>query len=682
MYSTRAFGWTGRPVAKLISNIGFRRANLLLPLNPLFDAPFYAKRYPDVARASKNLWAHYLAYGVGENRQPHPLFHTAFYLAKNPDVAKAGINPLIHYVNYGAKEGRNPSAFFDTSFYLTNYSDVQQSGVNPLLHFSLYGKSEGRRTSGAGSWAKRRQRSVMNGRADLHTVLHGPSISVVMPTFNTPARYLRLAIESVLRQELSHWQLCIHDDGSTCSETLELLKEYQRRDERIIIQFDSENRGIALATNAALSLASGKYIALLDHDDEIVPEALSEVARVLLADPAIDALYTDQAYIGPDSDFIEPFFKPGWSLEMFRGVMFVGHLLVVRRSLALELGGFDPKFDRVQDFEFMLRVSEKNAKIHHLPKVLYYWRKAPGSIAFRENEKGEIEPLQAAAVNAHLQRCGIRAVASPHPDFAHRLIITPSARRTFPSVAVVVRSVSATGSISDCLRTILHKSTYSSFTVIVQETSVIDVPKDLRVEVGDTGRAIEGSFDYVIWVNSDLEVVTPNWIEHLLHYGEQPQVACVAPLIVQNDGTVGHAGLVLGMDGVLGYSMEGWPVDLDGYAGSLSCAREVMSVSGECLMIAQGVLKALGGAARYYANPVFEGADLSLRGFMAGLRSIMTPRVVLRRAGLPGVRSGWRLDQALFADRWAELSKRGDPYYNSNFALVSPGYHDGMSCDG
>jgi hypothetical protein len=271
MYATPVFRWTGRPLARLISNVGFPGANLLLPRNPLFDAAFYAKCYPDVARVSKNLWAHYLAYGVSEGRQPHPWFQTTFYLARNPDVSEAGINPLVHYVEYGAAEGRDPRADFDTSAYLRDNPDVRRSGTNPLLHFCLDGKAEGRKSSATNARA-----------AAFSPPPDHPSISVIMPTFNTPARYLKLAIESVLRQDFGRWQLCIHDDGSTAEETREILKEYQRADPRIIIQFGSDNQGIAKATNSAMAMASGEYMALLDHDDEILPEALSEVDRTLL----------------------------------------------------------------------------------------------------------------------------------------------------------------------------------------------------------------------------------------------------------------------------------------------------------------------------------------------------------------------------------------------------------------
>jgi GT2 family glycosyltransferase len=321
----------------------------------------------------------------------------------------------------------------------------------------------------------------------------------------------------------------------------------------------------------------------------------------------------------------------------------------------------------------MLRVSEKNAKIHHLPKILYLWRRVPGSVAFHGDEKGPIEPLQAAAVNAHLERCGVRATASPHPVLAHRLVITPLPRLSFPSVAVMVRGAAA-GSSSDCVQAILERSTYPNLEVFVPEKSSRDISEHRVMEACEAGRALPNSFDYVICLDADLEIVTPNWIEHLLHYCEQPGVTCAAPLILEDNGTVRHAGLVLGMDGILGYPMHGWAADSDGYAGSLSCAREVTCVSGECLMVARATLDAVGGFARYYADTLFEGADLSLRGFTKGRRSIVTPRAVLRKMAAAGISAGWKLDRPLFADRWAALSRMGDPFYNPNFALVSPGY--------
>jgi GT2 family glycosyltransferase/SAM-dependent methyltransferase len=644
MFATPAFAYSGKPLARLLSSVSVPEARWLLPKNPLFDPTFYKRRYPDAAEGSKNPWAHYLACGADESRDPHPLFKSAYYRARNPDVAAAGMNPLIHYFEHGAREGRDPSPDFDTSFYMEHYPDVKASGMNPLLHFMMHGKAEGRRTSRGSAPNAVQPISMRHSASEAET--QGPLISVLMPTFNTPARYLRLAIESVLRQTYQGWELCIYDDGSSLMETLEALREYCGREPRIRVEFGNQNRGIATATNEAMALATGQYIAMLDHDDEIALEALMEVANVVNGNPGIDALYTDQAYIEADGGAAEPFYKPDWSPEMFRGVMFVGHLLVVRRSLAVELGGFDARFDRVQDFEFMLRVSENSGKIYHLPKVLYFWRRIPGSVALHGDEKGPIEPIQASAVNAHLNRLRIPAIAEPHPALAHRLIIKPAPRASAPSVLIVVRGRSAA-----CISSI-ERSTYPNF------------------KVGP----FEGSPEYLLWIDPDLEVLTPDWIEHLLLYCEQSQIACVAPLLVNRDNIVWHAGLVLGMDGIVGYPMQGWRADSDGYAGSLSCVREASCVSGECLMISRQKLEALGGLVPFYQDSLYGGADLSLRACTAGLRNIVTPRVILRRLAGSRIADGSPLDRALFADRWGSIAKYGDRFYNPNFSLISPGY--------
>jgi ubiquinone/menaquinone biosynthesis C-methylase UbiE/GT2 family glycosyltransferase len=660
IYGTPAFRYTGKPLARLISNATIPGASWLLPKNPLFDKSFYERRYPDAAKGSKNLWAHYLACGSDESRNPHPWFQTAYYKAQNPDVQAAGINPLIHYFDHGARENRDPSPDFDTSFYLELYPDVGKSGLNPLIHFVLHGRGEGRVASFRSAPARKafQPQQVSPRQSEKLSDAEAPGllISVLMPTFNTPSRYLRLAIDSVLQQRFQEWELCIYDDGSSLAETIEVLKEYRGRDPRIKIEFGGENRGIATATNGAIALAKGQYITMLDHDDEIVPEALLEVANVLNGDPGIDALYTDQAYIEADGAMGQLFYKPDWSPELFRGVMFVGHLLVVRRSLAVELKGFDAAFDRVQDFEFMLRVAEKTAKIYHLPKILYYWRRIRGSVAFHGDEKGPIEPIQASAVNAHLKRMGISAVAEPHPVHAHRLIIKPAPRVSAPSVLIVVRDAPGMDSSAACISSIRERTAYSNFKVV------------------GPGKPIGGPPDYLLWVDSDLELLTPDWIQHLSLYCEQGQIACTAPLIVNQDGTVWHSGLVLGMNGVVGYPMQGLPADSDGYAGSLSCAREVSCASGECLMISRQRLEALGGQVRFYQDSLYDGADLSLRAYTAGLRNIVNPRVILRRLTESRTTAGGTLDSALFADRWGATAKYGDKFYNPNFVSTSPGY--------
>ena len=679
LYATPAFRLTGKPLAKLISSTRLP-GSALLPRNPLFDAGFYASKYPDIAGA-RNPWAHYIAFGASESRNPHPLFDTRYYLARNRDVAASGINPLMHYFEYGASEGRDPGARFDTSWYIERYPDVRGEGVNPLLHYWLHGRAEGRLPC-AQRYESVTTRPIMASDESRWT---GPLISVIMPVWNTPEPYLERAIDSVLAQHYQRWRLCIYDDGSTRRETHRILRKYAGRHPRISVRFGEVNSGIANATNAALAMAEGDYVALLDHDDELTPNALLEVARVLRSDSSIDAMYTDQACIDGEGESAESFFKPDWSPEFFRGVMYAGHLLLVRLTLARELGGFDPRFDRVQDFEFMLRLSEATTRIHHLRKVLYYWRRIPGSVAFQGDEKGAIEPVQAAAVNEHLSRCSIPAVASPHPTFAHRLVINPKDRSTFPKVAIMVRENTVQPS---ALRSLLDRSSYPNFTVSLTPGVAAQLDfTDERIEVRDpvTPGGGEKSADYVVLMDGGLEVVTPDWIEHLLFYCEQRDIGCAAPVLVQKDGSVWQAGLVLGMDHsldsphcALDSPLRGLPADTDGYAGSLSCAREVSAVSGECLMISASLFREFGGGRRFYVTPLHQGADLSLQALMNSRRNIVTPRARLLKREGTACEPESQLDRALFADRWRDLLRKGDPFYNAGAAQASPEYEDAV----
>jgi O-antigen biosynthesis protein len=338
------------------------------------------------------------------------------------------------------------------------------------------------------------------------------------------------------------------------------------------------------------------------------------------------------------------------------------------------VGAFDPAFDRVQDFEFMLRVSERTDKIGHVRRILYHWRSIPGSVAAGANSKGILEPLQAAAVNAHLARSGIRAIAAPHPSLSHRLTLRPVERSTFPRVIVAIRDANSAMS-TQAAQSIVRQSTYQNLIVCVPPPLPRTAAEDQRIcarGLDDVHQQLENE-DFLVWINGDLEVVTPDWIETLLMYCEQPDVACAAPLIVQ-EGRVWCAGLVLGMNESVGRVMKGLVPDSDGYAGSLSCSREVSAVSGECMMIRGSMFRRLGGNIKYYSGSTLDGADLALRGLTLKRRSIVTPRAVVRKRQAEVTPSSWRLDEQLFVDRWVDLIRQEDPFYNSNFLLASPGY--------
>jgi FkbM family methyltransferase len=516
--------------------------------------------------------------------------------------------------------------------------------------------------------------------AEAASLTHRPLISILLPVYDTPPQYLRLAVDSVLAQAYPEWELCVCDDGSGRAETLAVLEGMERRDPRIRVVRLESNAGIAGATNAGLAMARGDYVAMLDHDDEIAPGALLEVVKVLQADPAVDVVYTDQDSITANGALAETFRKPDWSLEMFRGVMYVGHLLVVRTTLARTAGGFDPAFDNVQDFEFMLRVAERTDRIAHVPKVLYHWRMIPGSVATHADVKKDIEPRQAAAVNAHFERCEVPAEARSNPGVAHRLLISPRPRADWPRVSVVVRAAGVEADLEACLARILSAGSYPGREVIVAGG---DVPESVArrleehgvvvVAVGARGgAAARAGFEratgrLIVSMIGDLEVETPDWLEHLLFNCELPGVGCVTPVVLAPDGRVSSAGLHLTADGGVGPAMRGRRPGSDGYAGSLACVREVTAVSGSCLAVTREALDQLGGLNEYYSTDYCQAVDLSIRAVAEGHRNLCTPRVTVRhRAQAASEGEAVRLDRLLLLDAWEPLITRGDVYWHGD----------------
>ena len=613
------------------------------------------------------------------------LFDPSYYLETNPDVAAGGVNPLMHFLKQGWTEGRDPNPLFDTSYYLEVNPDVAAAHINPLVHFVKHRgferKTFVRLPQNQALKELIRKRGVRGGS----TIHYRPVISVLMPTYNTVAAHLARAIDSVCVQTYSNWELCIVDDGSVRAETLEVLSRYERSDERIKVTRCSVNSGISAATNTAMAMATGEFIAMLDHDDELLPDALREVVLELNERPNTDVIYTDQAYIEAEGALAGNFFKPDWSPELFRGVMYVGHLLVVRRTTALEIGGFDSRFDKVQDFEFMLRVSEKTKLIRHIPQVLYYWRKVPGSIAYNGDEKGKVEPIQAAAVNAHLQRCGIPGIAVPSDRFAHRLTIWPNSRTHPPAIRVIIHSPETLAGFRERLLALRSHTDHPNVQFIVVTrgsesqlaTELSGIPALIAKHSGPHGVTINQlvkreASEFIVLMSGELEICSEAWLENLLLEAEAPDSGCVAPLVLQHSGKVLHAGLVLGINGSVGFAMNGWDADSDGYAGSLSCAREVVAVAGDCFMISRDLLDELGGLS-YLTNGVLAGADLSLRAHVRSKRNLCTPRVVLRY-WRPRSEEVAPIEEMAFVDAWQNVLTGGDPYHNPNFSLSGSGF--------
>jgi len=517
-----------------------------------------------------------------------------------------------------------------------------------------------------------------------------PLISILVPTFNTDPSLLEDTVHSVIDQSYTSWELCICDDGSKNVQTITMLKSLQTRDSRVKVMFLENNYGISHATNHALSIAKGEFIALLDHDDLLTVHALYEVVKAINTNPDIDVIYSDQDKIDSLNRESEPFYKPQWSPELFRGVMYIGHLLVVRRSIAERAGRFNPEFDKVQDYEFMLRVSEITNNIMHIPKILYHWRVTPGSLAYGMDEKADVDKLQALAVNRHFERLGISATASPHPCFRHRTQVHPGSRRNYPLISIVIPTRNAPEHIGRCLQSIYEKTTYRNYEVVIVDNNTTDpAAKGILRQYPCTVLNYNETFNFskannlgigksrgeiLILLNNDTEVITEDWLESLLFYLEQPNVGAVGPLLVYPDYTVQHAGVVLGFRGTADHVMRGFPADSDGYAGSLSCAREVSAVTAACLAIRKSTYFDAGGLCEYFATH-YQDVDLCLRLRSMNKRILFNPNAILIHHESVSRKTFYdHMDRALLLDNWKNTINKGDPYYNRNFSLSHVDY--------
>ncbi|AQR60881.1 hypothetical protein BZG35_03845 [Brevundimonas sp. LM2] len=486
-----------------------------------------------------------------------------------------------------------------------------------------------------------------------------------MPLFNSSVDHLRRAIESVLLQSHQAWELIMIDDGSTETLGRELADQYSAADERIVLTVLDANQGIAGATNQALALASGEFVAFLDHDDVLHPHAIA-LAMDRLAGSDADACYTDQSSIGPSGEFRSVFFKPDFSPTMLLGVMYIGHLLVVRTETVRAMGGFDPAFNRIQDYEFMLRLSERSSAINHIADILYQWRMVPGSIAADPNSKGAIEPLQALAVNAHLERRGLPIKARPHAVLPHRLVLEPAfdkgSRR--PTVAFVVRDRGSVGSNSNLMEQVLQQNPEASIRLVggagTDRGSLIADVEDLLQKT---------EAEVIVYVDAGIHNSTANdWLDYLLMHLADVKVFAAGPHVVDEDDRVISAGWVLTSTG-LAPAMSGLAGDHDGHGGSLACDREVSVLSDLAFAFKVSEARAAGGFNLDYEGMLHGMADLSLRVALTGARlvAVSGARVTLDEHD-EEKQAIEEIDALIFRDQYRDQLENGDPYFSRGFA--------------
>jgi O-antigen biosynthesis protein len=531
--------------------------------------------------------------------------------------------------------------------------------------------------------------ALMRMQEEALALCYRPRISIVVPVSNTNPVWLRACIESVKRQIYTEWELCICDDGSVSSRTLGVLHEYER-DERIRVAYLPSPLNISRASNAALALATGEFVALLDHDDELPPEALYEVARFLNRLPSADVIYSDEDKLDLAGARRDPHFKPGWSPDYLRSCMYTGHLLVVRRRLIDELGGFRTGYEGSQDHDLMLRIMERTDRIHHLPKVLYHWRQAPLSASSSHIAKPWAVEAGRRAVADHLERLGVDAEVLPGAAAGHSRVRHAVLGNPLVSIVMTSDAPGREGSarVAASIRSILNRTSYRRYELLVAVEGVEEGPfeeglaelvrrRNARVAAVGAGlctaerlnRAAQNATgDYLVTVAGGIRVVSRDWLSALLEYGQQEVVGAAGAKLYSSDGRLAHVGLVLGGPNVVSSPFAGCPAWHPGYVHSAFGVRDYSAVAGIGMMTRRQVFEEIGPFETRLGSFLWD-VDYCLRLRRSGRRVVFTPYARLRLTSDAGSRDaagGFAAEAATLSQLWGEALHR-DPYYNPNF---------------
>lgn len=525
-----------------------------------------------------------------------------------------------------------------------------------------------------------------------------PTISIVMPVYNVEPRWLGAAVDSVRTQFYPHWELCIADDASTNAETRDALDAIARLgDRRIRMLRMARNSGIAIASNEALKLATGDYVGLLDHDDALTRDALFEVVRQIVAtDP--DLIYSDEDKLDDSGRHVEVHCKPDYSPDYFFSINYICHFAVLRRELLKQIGGFRAGFDGAQDYDLLLRATERTSRIAHIPKVLYHWRRIPGSTASTSAAKPQTSDAGRRALAESIDRRGIEASveAGPYPN-------TFRVRRTIagePLVSILIPFRDKPKLLDTCVSSILAKTRYPHYEILCidngsSEAQTPDLLErltrcDARVRVVrhdapfnysaiNNFAAAQARGTHLLFLNNDTGVISEEWLDAMLEHSQRPEVGVVGARLWYEDGTIQHAGVIVGPGGVAGHGHLFLPGDDPGYFARIRLVQNLSAVTFACAMTRREVFAELGGLNERELKIAFNDVDYCLRAREAGYLVVYTPYALLHHyesksrgyEDTPEKQARFAAEIRYMQKRHATLLEHGDPYYNPRLSLTN-----------
>lgn len=526
--------------------------------------------------------------------------------------------------------------------------------------------------------------------AESKNFLYNPKISIIIPVWNTDKKWLCKAIDSVLQQSYTVWELCLVDGNSSKPYIKRILSDYTKKDNRIKVKFLSENKGISGNSNEALSMATGDFITLLDHDDEIAPFALFEIVKFLNQNPDLDYIYSDEDKIDTDDKRFEPFFKPDWSPDLLLACGYTNHLSVYRKVLVDKIGGFRIEYNGSQDYDLLLRFTENIPDDHigHIPKILYHWRQIPGSTSIDPFAKNSlVVNVAKKALEDAIKRRGIKGkVVDGLWPSSYRVIREINGN---PKISIIIPTKDKVNILKKCIDSIENKTTYKNYEIIIvdnnsNEIQTKDYLKNLKHKVIQFNEKFnfskinniaskEATGDYIIFLNNDIEILSPDWIESMLEQAQIPEIGAVGAKLLYPDGSIQHAGVILGMSpdqatGIAGHIFNKFSYKDNGYFGFINVIKNYSAVTAATMMVRKSVFDELGGFDEKL-SVCYNDVDLCLRMRKKGYRIVYTPYSELIHHESQSRGCFVDINEAKYmVNRWGDILKH-DPYYSPNLAL-------------
>jgi len=521
-----------------------------------------------------------------------------------------------------------------------------------------------------------------------------PKISIILPVYNVKEKWLTKAIESVLGQIYQNWELCIVDDFSSNTKIPEVLDQFTIQDSRIKIKYNKRNSGISQTSNNAFAMTTGDYVTFLDHDDYLSPNALFDVYSAIKETQA-DFIYSDEALVNPLNKIVNVLFKPDFSPDFLLSLNYINHLMVIDKALIEKSGGFREGIEGAQDYDIALKTSEIAKKIHHIHKVLYFWRLSAGTFSATTTNKRKIHNAGQRAIEEALNRRSIEAKV-----YQAKRIYNYCVKRNIdsnPKISIIIPFKDKADILSKCLESIIFNTSYENFEIIgisnnSEKNETFDSMRafealDDRIrfyeydipfnysKINNYGVA-KATGEHVVLMNNDIEVLNNDWLEGLLQHSQRDEVGAVGGKLYYPDNTIQHAGVIIGIAGFAGHSHRHFPKESDGSMNRVVNIHNVSAVTGALLMVKRSLYFEVDGLDEVNLQVALNDIDFCLKLRKKGYLNIFTPyceayhHESMTRGYDTTLEQNRRFEQErnFFTKKWADILQK-DPYYNKNLTL-------------